>query len=79
MSILSMHQRFTQFLKFLLRSRYHLFSYLIVASSPYNTPYPLHIALALILDPVKNLFVTRNLDFVLKRLAVLHRRFIHIN
>jgi hypothetical protein len=36
-----------------------------------NTTYAPYDALASTLDPIKKLFIKRNLDFVLKRLAVL--------
>jgi hypothetical protein len=54
-------------------------AYWIVASSLHNiksTPYD---ALASVLDPIKNLFTIRNLDFLLRRLAVFDQRFKHIN
>ncbi|KAH7317262.1 hypothetical protein BKA65DRAFT_557458 [Rhexocercosporidium sp. MPI-PUGE-AT-0058] len=55
----------------ILWSRYHLLAHWIVASSLYNTARAPYDALASTLDPIKNLFTTRNLDFVLKRIAVL--------
>lgn len=55
----------------MLWSRYHPLAHWIVASSLYNTTRAPYDALASTLDPIKNLFTTRNLDFVLKRLAVL--------
>lgn len=52
-------------------SRYHPLGHWIVASSLYNTTRAPYDALTSTLDPIKNLFTTRSLDFVLKRLAVL--------
>jgi hypothetical protein len=62
-----------------LKRRYHLVAYWIVASSLQNTTCAPYDALASTLDPIKQVFATRDLDLVLKRLAVFDRRFTHIN
>ncbi|PVH75955.1 hypothetical protein DL98DRAFT_642514 [Cadophora sp. DSE1049] len=63
----------------ILKSRHLKLAHWIVASSLANSPYPLEMALASILDPVKNLFATRNLDLVIRRLLVLDQRFQQIH
>ncbi|TVY37821.1 hypothetical protein LOCC1_G008416, partial [Lachnellula occidentalis] len=63
----------------ILESRHLKLAHWTVACSLSNSPYPLHSALALIQDPVQNLFATRNLDFVLERLPVFDQRFYQIN
>lgn len=59
-------------------SRHLKLAHWIVASSLDNAPYPLQSALVSILDPVKNVFATHNLDLVIRRLLVLDQRFQHI-
>jgi hypothetical protein len=62
-----------------LQQRYHPLAYWIVASSLHNTTGAPFDALASTLDPIKKVFATRDLDLVLKRLAVFDRRFTNIN
>jgi hypothetical protein len=52
---------------------------MIVASSLHNTTCAPYDALASTLDPIKQVFAKRDLDLILKRLAVFDRRFAHIN
>jgi hypothetical protein len=62
-----------------LQRRYHPLAYWIVASSLHNTTGAPYDALASTVEPIKKVFATRDLDLVLKRLAVFDRRFININ
>jgi hypothetical protein len=51
----------------------------VAASGLFNPPFSLPAALAWILDPIRNVFRTRDLKFVLKQLAALDQRFAHVN
>ncbi|KAN0089255.1 hypothetical protein V8E51_019515 [Hyaloscypha variabilis] len=58
----------------ILQRRYHPLAYWVVASSLHNTTGAPYDGLASILDPIKKVFATRDLDLVLKRLAAGDKR-----
>ncbi|RDL30198.1 Uncharacterized protein BP5553_10476 [Venustampulla echinocandica] len=60
-----------------LKQRHHPLAYWIVASSLFHTTYAPFDTLAA--GPIQTIFATRNLDLVLKRLAAINRRFVHVN
>ena len=62
-----------------MRQQHHPLAHWIVASSLHHSTYAPYDALAPNLDLIQNIFAIRNLDLVLKRLAALHQRFLHVS
>ena len=51
----------------------------VVGSALSNPPFSLPVALTWICDPIRHVFRTRELNFVLKQLTALGQRFLHVN